>query len=148
MDRLTDTATAAPAIGGGAQGRLHFHQYELLFEMTTQLLAAQTLDEQLMLTLDTLTSGLGYPHAAVALIDKNRAVLRTRMAVGFEDDERARGLELPLDSSGPHVTVAHDGRPAWVTRAGSDASSVAFLDALGCPTDLLALPLFGGQFSH
>ena len=148
MDHLTDTAPSSSAFGGSASGRMQFHQYELLFEMTTQLLAAQTLDEQLMMTLDTLTSGLGYPHAAVALIDKNRAVLRTRMAVGFADDERASGLELPLDSSGPHVTVAHDGRPAWVTRSGGDASSVAFLDALGCPTDLLALPLFGGQFSH
>ena len=150
MDRLTDTTKEPSAFGGSAPSRLHFHQYELLFEMTTQLLAAQTLEEQLMMTLDTLTSGLGYAHAAVALIDKNRAVLRTRMAAGFADDEKAVGLELPLDSSGPQVTVAHDGRPAWVTRHGGsgDLSATAFLDALGCPTDLLALPLFGGQFSH
>lgn len=149
-NRLTDTAPAAPHFDGSAPKRLPLHQYELLFEMTTQLLAAQTLDEQLMMTLDTLTSGLGYPQAAVALLDKNRAALRIHLAVGFADDARASGLELPLDSSGPQVTVAHDGRPAWVTRrAGSgDLAANAFLDALGCPTDLLALPLFGGQFSH
>jgi PAS domain S-box-containing protein len=146
MDRLADTAPQIN-VGGSARSRLPVRHYELLFELTTQLLAAQTLDEQLMMTLDTLTSDFGYPCAAIAMIEKTRAVLHMRRAVGFPDDDRIAGIELPLDSSGPHVTVAHDGRPAWVTRQNSSANLAAnaFLDGLGCKTDLLAIPLFGGQ---
>ncbi len=149
MDRVTDTAQATPAFDESAPSRLPLHQYERLFEMMTQLLAAPTLDEQLMLSLDTLISGIGYPHAAIALIDKHRALLRIRMAAGFADDAKPVGMELPLDARGPHITVAHDGRPTWITRRdeGDDLSAHAFLDALGCPTDLLALPLFGDQLS-
>ncbi|HYN83828.1 MAG TPA: ATP-binding protein [Pyrinomonadaceae bacterium] len=149
MDRLTEPRAesgAALAAGDDAPaGRLAKDQYEVLFEMTTQLLAAQTVDEKLLLTLDTATAGLGYPHAAVALIDKRKAMLRVRMGVGLADDESITGLELPLDSSGPHVTVVHDGRPAWITRRSGDAASAAFLERLGSSTDILALPLFGAQ---
>ncbi|HEX5706830.1 MAG TPA: PAS domain S-box protein, partial [Pyrinomonadaceae bacterium] len=147
MDRLTEPrreAGAALAAGDDAPAAgIAKDQYEVLFEMTTQLLAAQTVDERLLLTLDTATAGLGHPHAAIALIDKRKAVLRVRMGAGLPDDEAVAGLELPLDSSGPHVTVVHDGRPAWVTRA--DPASAAFLERLGSSTDLLALPLFGSQ---
>src|SRR3954470_17604714 len=140
------TAEIAQAFGGpaeGAQGLLSLHQYELLFEMTTQLLAAQSLDEQTSLVLDTLTAGLGYASAALALVERPRGLLRVRGAAGFADDDAPVGLELPLDSNAPHVRIVHDGRPAWLAR---DAESAAeFLRQIGSQTDLLALPLFGGQ---
>ena len=131
----------APAEGAG--GLLSLHQYELLFEMTTQLLAAQSLDEQTSLVLDTLTAGLGHRSAALALVDRARGVMRVRGATGFADDEALTGLELPLDSNAPHVRVVHDGRPAWLTR--DDEAAADFLRQAGGTTDLLALPLFGGQ---
>ncbi|MFN2415591.1 MAG: ATP-binding protein, partial [Pyrinomonadaceae bacterium] len=134
-------AFGAPAEGDG--GLLSLHQYELLFEMTTQLLAAQSLDEQTSLVLDTLTAGLGHGGAALALVDRQRGVLRVRGAAGFADDEALTGLELPLDSNAPHVRVVHDGRPAWLTRG--DEAAADFLRQAGVSADLLALPLFGGH---
>ncbi|HEX7175325.1 MAG TPA: ATP-binding protein [Pyrinomonadaceae bacterium] len=152
MDRLTETSQAEPAAAGVAGGDARARtpeterHYELLFETTTQLLAAPTVEERMLLTLDAVTSGLGYPHAAVALIDKRQVTLKVRMAVGFVDDAAVCDVETPLDANGPHVSVVHDGHPAWVTRRAGEPASVAFLDRLGCrDTDLLALPLFGGQ---
>ena len=133
----------APAEGG--EGLLSLHQYELLFEMTTQLLAAQSVDEQTSLVLDTLTAGLGHRSAALALVDRQRGVMRVRGAAGFADDEVLTGLELPLDSNAPHVRVVHDGRPAWLMRG--DESAADFLRQAGSRTDVLALPLFGGHLS-
>ena len=63
--RTAEIAQAFETPAGGARGLLSLHQYELLFEMTTQLLAAQSLDEQVSLVLDTLTAGLGYASAAL-----------------------------------------------------------------------------------
>jgi PAS domain S-box-containing protein len=140
------TAEMAQAFGTPAEearGLLSLPQYELLFEMTTQLLAAQSLDEQTSLVLDTLTAGLGYASAALALVERPRGVLRVRGAVGFDDDEALMGLELPLDSNAPQVRVVHDGRPAWLAR--DDESAAEFLRQIGGQTDMLALPLFGGQ---
>src|SRR5215208_3061226 len=108
-NRTAEIAQAFESPAGGARGLLSLHQYELLFEMTTQLLAAQSLDEQVSLVLDTLTAG----------------------------------LELPLDSNAPHVRVVHDGRPAWLAR--DDEAAAEFLRQVGARTDVLALPLFGGQ---
>ena len=117
MDHLAETADAPEALAGAEElARGHERQYELLFEMTTQLLAAQTVEERLLLTLDAVTSGLGHPHAAVALIDKHNATLNVRRAAGFDDDERVAGLVMPLDGSGPQVAVVHNGHPAWITR--------------------------------
>jgi PAS domain S-box-containing protein len=145
-DMENRTAEMAQAFGGpdgGAGGLLSLHQYELLFEMTTQLLAAQSLDEQVSLVLDTLTAGLGYAGAAVALVERPRGVLRVRGAAGFADDDALVGLELPLDSNAPHVRVVHDGRPAWLAR--DDEAAAGFLRQAGAAADLLALPLFGAQ---
>src|SRR5918997_7191920 len=103
--RLTGSSRTPGAFDEGASADLHTRQYELLFEMTTQLLAAQEVEERLLLTLDTATSGFGYPHAAIALIDKRSANLRMRMAVGFPDDAAVGTLEIPLDSNAPHVRV-------------------------------------------
>lgn len=144
-NRLTRTATALDALRESAAGRLPLHQYEFLFEMTTQLLAAQRLDEQLSLVVDTVTTGLGYPHAAVALIDKSRGVLRVRQAAGFADDAEVARVELTLDSNAPQVRVVHEARPVWLTREGGDSGSAAFLERLRTAGDLLALPLVGGQ---
>jgi PAS domain S-box-containing protein len=141
--RTAEIAQAFGAPDGGPGGLLSLHQYELLFEMTTQLLAAQSIDEQVSLVLDTLTAGLGHACAAVALVERPRGVLRVRGALGFADDEALTGLELPLDSNAPHVRVVHDGRPAWLAR--DDEASAEFLRQAGAATDLLALPLFGGQ---
>jgi PAS domain S-box-containing protein len=143
------TAEMAQAFGGaaagGSQGLLSLHQYELLFEMTTQLLAAQSLDEQTSLVLDTLTAGLGYKSAALALVDRARGVLRVRAATaaGLPEDESLAGLEIALDSNAPHVRVVHEGRTTWVSR--NDDAAADFLRHFGGDTDMLALPLFGGQ---
>lgn len=142
-NRTAEFAQAFEAPAEGARGLLSLHQYELLFEMTTQLLAAQSLDEQTSLVLDTLTAGLGYANAALALVERPRGVLRVRGAAGFADDEALAGLELPLDSNAPHVRVVHDGRPAWLAR--DDEATAEFLRQVGAETDVLALPLFGGQ---
>ncbi|MET0649436.1 MAG: ATP-binding protein [Pyrinomonadaceae bacterium] len=141
--RTAEIAQAFEAPAEGAGGLLSLHQYELLFEMTTQLLAAQSLEEQTSLVLDTLTAGLGHASAALALVERPRGVLRVRGAAGFGDDEALAGLELPLDSNAPHVRVVHDGRRAWLTRG--DESAAEFLRQVGGQTDVLALPLFGGQ---
>jgi PAS domain S-box-containing protein len=141
--RTAEIAQAFGAPSEGPRGLLSLHQYELLFEMTTQLLAAQSLEEQTSLVLDTLTAGLGYASAALALVERPRGVLRVRGAAGFADDEALAGLELQLDSNAPHVRVVHEGRPAWLAR--EDESAAGFLRRVGARTDVLALPLFGGQ---
>ncbi|PYT04471.1 MAG: hypothetical protein DMF65_02010 [Acidobacteria bacterium] len=142
-NRLTGAQTIE-ALAAGPESSLPIHRYEFLFEMTTQLLAAQSLDEQTSLVLDTITSGLGHASAAIALADRQRGVLRMRGASGFADDDTASSLELPLDSNAPHVKVVHDGRPAWLTREGDEAAA-DFLGRIGSATDVLALPLFGNQ---
>lgn len=141
QDRTTQDAVAA----GGADERESLQRYEFLFEMTTQLIAAQHLEEQISLVLDAVTAGLGFAGAAIALIDKRGGALRLRGAEGFAADPARAGLEFQLDSNAPHVRVVHDGRPTWITRDGEDAEGRAFLELTGSPTDLLALPLFGGQ---
>jgi PAS domain S-box-containing protein len=146
-NHLTQTATALDAPAGGAGERVPLHHYEFLFDVTTQLLAARDLGEQLSLVLDTVRAGLGHPHAAVALIDQGRGVLRVRAAEGFPDDAELVGMELPLDSGAPQVSIVHDGRPAWVERGGEGGPANAFLERLRSRTDLLALPLFGGQLA-
>src|ERR671939_469158 len=119
--RTAEIAQAFEAPAEGPQGLLSLHHYELLFEMTTQLLAAQSLDEQTSLVLDTITSGLGFAQAAIALANRQRGVLRMRGASGF--DEAVSSLELPLDSNALPVRVVHDGRPAWLTRDDGDGAS-------------------------
>jgi PAS domain S-box-containing protein len=146
-NRPTELARTPGAFDDSAPTELQGHYYELLFEMTTQLLAAQKLEERLLLTLDTATSGFGHPSAAIALIDKRTANLRMRMAVGFPDDAAVGSLEVPLDSNAPQVRVVHDGRPTWITREGDNPAAVDFLKRLGCDTDILALPLFGSHLS-
>src|SRR2546423_12505760 len=131
-NRLTGAQTIE-ALAAGPESSLPIHRYEFLFEMTTQLLAAQSLDEQPSLVLDTITSGLGYASAAIALADRQRGLLRMRGASGFEDDDAAARLELPLDSNAPHVKVVHDGRPAWLARQDGRRGSGLPRPATGRP---------------
>jgi PAS domain S-box-containing protein len=145
-NRLAETEPTPGALAEGRERRAQSAQYEFIFEMTTQLLAAQRLEEQVSLVLDTVTAGLGYASAAVALIDKRRGVLRVRGAAGFAEDDALAGLELPLDSNAPHVRVVHDGRPAWITREEGDEAR-GFLEQLRVETDVFALPLFGGHLT-
>src|SRR5919198_150993 len=143
-NRLAQIPTPTGAVAEGPGRGQSLRTYEFIFEVTTQLLAAQGLEDQVSLLLDTVTAGLGYRSAALALIDRRVGVLRMRGAAGFADDAAAGRLELPLDSNAPHVQVVHDGRPAWITRDGGDEAR-AFLEQLGAGTDVFALALFGGQ---
>lgn len=146
MENRLRGAQTIEALAVGPESSLPIHRYEFLFEMTTQLLAAQRLDEQVSLVLDTLTTGLSYSHVAIALADRQRGVLRVRGASGFADDDAVAGVEFPLDSNVPHVKVVHDGRANWLARDGDDAAASDFLKRIGSRTDLLALPLFATQF--
>ncbi|MBV9957266.1 MAG: PAS domain S-box protein [Acidobacteria bacterium] len=128
--------------GRDAERRLR--QFEMVFDLTTQMLATPKVEERLLLALETATTGLGYPQAAIALIDERASTLQMRAAVGFEDDEIVERLAMPLDSGAPHVAIIYEGRPVWLAREGDEATA-AFLAELGCRHDLLALPLFGGQ---
>src|SRR5919107_3824399 len=142
-NRTAELARAFASPAGGAGATLSPRQYELLFEMTTQLLAAQSVEEQTSLVLDTLTAELGYAGAALAIVERGRGVLRVRGAAGAADEALA-GTELPLDSNAPHVRVVHDGRPAWVAR--DDEGAADFMRRAGFAGDLLALPLPGGHY--
>src|ERR1700759_2935693 len=116
MESRINGAQTFEALAAGHEGGLPKHRYEFLFETTTQLLAAQRLDDQLSLVLDTVTSMLGYPCVAVALADRQRGVLRVRGASGFADADAVGSLEIPLDSNAPHVKVVHDRRAAGLRR--------------------------------
>jgi PAS domain S-box-containing protein len=143
-NRLTQPAQPEAAMARSASNDAHARQLDLIFDMTTQLLATQTLNERLLLALDTVTADLGYPSAAIALIDPQTATLRMRMAVGFADNSAVEAVEMPLDSGAVVVSVVHDGRPAWITRKANGGTP--FLGPFLNDIDLLALPLFGGHW--
>lgn len=119
-------------------------QYEVLFKMTTELLATNNLEERMLLALDTITSDLGYSRAAIALIDERTSNLRVRMAVGFDDNTSVEGIEMPLDSAALGVSVVHDGRPLWIKRENVEYSP--FIGQFAGTSDILGLPLFGGRW--
>jgi PAS domain S-box-containing protein len=80
---------------------------------------------------------LGFSNAALALLDRATDVLRIRLAVGFPNNSDVTNMIVPAKFAS---TV-----PLWIQRAngGQDAE---FLDTIKSPTDLLALPLFGGRY--
>src|SRR5437764_15342628 len=86
-------------------------QYDLLLGTTAQMLATPKLHERLLLALETITTGLGYSQAAVALADERQAALRVRAAAGFPDENAIERVTIPLDSSAPCITAFHEGRP-------------------------------------
>jgi PAS domain S-box-containing protein len=143
-NRLAHIPTPPGALAEGPGRRLPPHLYEFIFEVTTQLLSAQGLEDQVSLLLDTLTAGMGCAAAALALVDRRAGALRVRGAAGFSDDAAVSRLEFPLDSNAPHVRVVHDGRPAWITRGG-DGEGRDFLAQIGAAEDIYALPLAGAQ---
>jgi PAS domain S-box-containing protein len=144
-DRLTQSGHADAALAQNSAAEIRVRQYEVVFDMTTQLLATQDVNERLLLALDTVTADLGYPRAAIALIDRRNATLKVRMAVGFADNASVERIEMPLDSGNRAVSTVHDGRPAWITRQDHESKNSFFGPYLD-DVDLLALPLFGGQW--
>ena len=138
----TSSLTFSTAASSDIPAELRLRQYEVIIEMTTQIFTAQRLTDRLLLALEALTTGLGFQHAAIALIDERSGNLRIRSAVGFDDDEAVERIELPLDSSGPQVSIIHEGRPVWIRPEGDDAGA-AFLKQLGYNGEILAVPMFG-----
>ncbi|MGB7925432.1 MAG: ATP-binding protein [Pyrinomonadaceae bacterium] len=116
---------------------------DLLIELLTQVLATPKLQERLLLGLESITSGLGYQQAAIALIDERNASLRMHAAIGFKNDEQVAQIEMPLDSGAPEVAPVYEARPMWISPRADQPD--AFLDKLAHTSDMLVLPLFGGQ---
>ncbi len=145
--RPTEPALLAPgSLQEEPASEWRLRQYDTVFDLTTQMLATDKVDERLLLALEAVTAGLGYTQAAVALIDERNASLRMRVAAGFDDEQAIEGIQMSLDSGASHITVVYEGRPAWVSAEDSEASA-AFLKQLACQTHILAIPLFGGQGS-
>jgi PAS domain S-box-containing protein len=141
-DRVSQAAQAHAGVGQA--GEVYLRQYDIIFEMTTQLLATQNLDEQLSLVLDTVTADFGFPCAAIALLNPANASLSVRKAVGFPDNAAVEKLEMPLDSGAASVSVVHEGRPTWI-KHGPDGSFAPYFGEHLSEVDLLALPLFGSR---
>src|SRR5215471_858926 len=126
-----------------SQVQVQVRQYQVIISMVTQMLAMDSLDQQLSLVLDTITAGLGYQSAAVAFPDETRGSIDVTKAVGFPDNDAARAMSTPLDSGLRHLESIHRGKSARIAR-GTDDLEDAFLDQIGSQQDLLAFPLFGG----
>lgn len=139
-----ERAQLADTDGGARMHRTHLgltiEQYEILTDMSTQMLATHRLNERLSLALDTIKAGLGYARGAIALIDDRSRALRVRMAVGFEDNQAVERIETPLDAAAAGLSVIFEGRPTWITRSGE---YIPLLDQVPDSEDILALPLFG-----
>ncbi len=131
---------AVPAISEAEAPDVRLRQYEVLSETTTQMLATPTLDERLVLALEAVVASLGHTQAAIAIVDERDASLRTRAAIGFDDESVA--IEMPLDSSAACVKVVHEGRPSWIT-VSDDEQSCALFGRMAWKQDVFALPLFG-----
>ena len=89
------------------------------------MLSTTKLHERLLLALEAIVTGLGYPQAAIAMINEREASLRVRAAVGFEDDDDMR-IKMPLDSSAACVRVVHEGRPIWISLRDDEQSCALF----------------------
>src|ERR1044072_8744961 len=137
-DGQTQAAKVDDALAQSASADVRSRQNDIIFEMTTQLLATQSLEEGLLLALVTVTADLGYSCAAISLIDRRNPSLRMKTAVGFEDNTAIEAIEMPLDSGALSISIVHDGRPAWIKRQSNGALSLLAPDMMR--TDLLALP--------
>ena len=144
----TELAQLAPAdVSGDGAGRERARQYELLLDTTTQMLVTAKLHERLSLALEAITTGLGYPQAAIALLDERRGSLGMRAAFGFANEEELLRVEIPLDSGAPCIKVFHEGHPVWLTLQ-DDKASAAFLSERVWQPHVLALPLFGKEAAN
>lgn len=134
---LTPTNSAS-----GAVDPLVRH-YDLLLDTTTQMLATPKLHERLLLALEAVTTGFGFPQAAIALIDeRHKSSLHVRAAIGFGDEEEIARIQIPLDSGAPCVAAFHEGRPIQLALP-NDRASASILKIDSWRPDVLALPLFG-----
>lgn len=152
----TEDLTSASETGNGGTARHktetpaekalseRLRQHDIFFNMTTQMLAMHRVEDRLSLALDTMTAELGYTCAAVGLLDADGGTLRMLMAAGFPDDAAVEAIELPLDSSLPHLESVHTGKSSFLIKDGSVAGESELLQRFGARVDLLALPLFGG----
>jgi PAS domain S-box-containing protein len=130
-----------PALAEAEASDPRLRKFDVFIETTTQMLATPKLQERLLLALEAVVTGLGYPQAAIAMINERDASLHMRAAIGFEDDEAAR-VEMPLDSNAPCVQVVHGGRPVWISLQ-TDETSKALFGKMDWKQDILAVPLFG-----
>ncbi|MDT5122285.1 MAG: hypothetical protein QOC96_1767 [Acidobacteriota bacterium] len=135
---LTPTTSAASAADSLAR------QYDLLLDTTTQMLATPKLHERLLLALEAVTTGLGFPQAAIALIDERHKLLRVRAAIGFTSEGEIARTELPLDSGAPCVAAFHEGRPVRLSLP-NDRASASLLNIDSWRPNIVALPLFGRE---
>lgn len=120
---------------------VRLRQYDFFMEATTQMLATPRLQERLLLAAEAIVSGLGYPQAAIAMVDERSGTLRVRAVAGFP--EGADGARvMPLDSGAECVRVVHEGRPVWIS-VETDEASRALFGGMEWEQDVLALPLFG-----
>jgi signal transduction histidine kinase len=143
MDNRASQSKTSGGVSTTSQFESQVRQHHVIINMITQMLAMDSLDEQLSLVLDTITAGLGYQSAAVAFPDDARGSLEITKAVGFRDNAAAREMRIPLDSGLRHLEPIHRGESARIARGTGDLED-AFLDQIGSPQDLLAFPLFGG----
>src|SRR5437868_5390702 len=135
---------APPTVSGDDGSEVRTRQYELLLDTTTQMLVTAKLHERLLLALEAITTGLGYPQAAIALVDERRSSLCVRAAFGFANEEEIMRVEIPLDSGAPCSKVFHEGHPVWLSLR-EDKSSCLFFDERVWQPHVLALPLFGKE---
>jgi PAS domain S-box-containing protein len=140
---LTSLLTPTTSASGAADPLVR--QYDLLLDTTTQMLATPKLHERLLLALEAVTTGLGFPQAAIALIDeRHKSRLRVRAAVGFSNEGEIARTELPLDSGAPCVAAFHEGRPVRLSLQ-NDRASASLLKIDAWRPHVIALPLFGKE---
>src|SRR5215831_6219387 len=101
----------------GLVADLFYRQYDILYRLTTQMLATKNVDDKLSLVLDAVTSELGYPHSALGLIDHDSGEIRLRMALGFPDDDNISGMAVSSKIGSPLGSVTLGGRPVWIRRS-------------------------------
>jgi PAS domain S-box-containing protein len=133
---------ATPPIADSDDIGAHLRQYDVFIETTTQMLVTPKLQERLLLALEAIVNIFGHRQAAIALINERDAVLQIRAAVGFESDQVATRVEMPIDSGAACVRVIHDGHYSWIS-LNQDLASQTLFDRMRWDGDILALPLFG-----
>src|SRR5690242_3140011 len=138
-------ATQSDTSSGAQTAELFCRQYDVLHRLTTQMLATRTLEDKLSLVLDAVNADLGYSHAALGLIDADSGETRIGLALGFPDNESILGTAVPAKIGSPVGTLTLGGKPVWIRRVNGAIES-QFLDSIGSPSDLLALPLIGGRW--
>jgi len=133
---------ATPPIADSEDISAHLRQYDVFIETTTQMLVTPKLQERLLLALEAIVNIFGYRQAAIALINERDAVLQIRAAVGFDSDQSATRVEMPIDSGAACVRVIHDGHYSWIS-LNQDPASQTLFEKVRWEGDVLALPLFG-----